>query len=325
MQRRDLLKLAAYGTGALAVGRRGVAQPAPIHHPIIDAHIHLFDPFRPGGVPWPEKDDAVLYKASTPERYVAMSAKFGVVGAIAIEASPLATDNQWLLNVAANHPVVVGIVGDLVPGTPEYLGDLERLHANPLFLGFRYGNLWSRDLAVDLKKPGFMDGLRALAQAGLVFESANPDPSLIRAILEVSERIDGLRIVIDHLPHAPIPTDASARKEYEANLRSLGENHRVFVKLSEIPVVANGKLVKDPGYYQAALDAIWNVFGEDRIIFGSDWPNSDHVAPFADTMSIVRGYIARKSSGAAEKYFWKNSIAAYKWRPRKADQPSVAV
>lgn len=323
MQRRDLLKLAAYSAGALAIDRRAAAQPEPIHHPILDAHIHLFDPFRPGGVPWPDKGDAVLYKASTPERYVAMSAKFGVVGAIAIEASFVASDNQWLLNVAANHPVIVGVVGDLVPGSPDYLGDLERLHANPLFLGFRYGNLWNRDLAVDLKKPGFMDGLSALAQAGLVFESANPDPSLIRAILQVSDRFDGLRIVIDHLPHAPIPTEGVSRRDYEANLRRLGENPHVFVKLSEIPVVTNGKLVKDPGYYQAPLDAIWNVFGEDRIIFGSDWPNSDHVAPFADTMSIVKGYIARKSSGAAEKYFWKNSIAAYKWRPRKPDQPSV--
>ena len=116
MQRRALLNLAAYGAGALAIGRRSAAQQKSIHHPIIDAHIHLFDPTRPGGVPWPEKDDAVLYKPSTPERYVATSAKFGVVGAIAIEASPLASDNEWLLNVATNHPVIVGIIGDLVPG-----------------------------------------------------------------------------------------------------------------------------------------------------------------------------------------------------------------
>jgi predicted TIM-barrel fold metal-dependent hydrolase len=325
MQRRDLLKLAAYGAGALAIGRRSAAQQKTIHHPIIDAHIHLFDPTRPGGVPWPEKDDAVLYKPSTPERYVGISAKFGVVGAIAIEASPLASDNEWLLNVAAHHPVIVGVIGDLVPGTPAYLGDLERLHTNPLFLGFRYGNLWNRDLAVDLRKPGFIDGLNALARAGLVFESANPDESLIRAILEVSERVHGLRIVIDHLPHAPIPAVEGARKEYEANLRRLGENPDVFVKLSEIPVVMNGKLIKDPGYYRAPLDAIWNVFGEDRILLGSDWPNSDHVAPFADTISIVKEYISQKSSGAAEKYFWKNSIAAYKWRPRRPDQPSIGV
>jgi L-fuconolactonase len=133
--------------------------------------------------------------------------------------------------------------------------------------------------------------------------------------------VHGLRIVIDHLPHAPIPAGDAARKEYEANLRRLGENPDVFVKLSEIPVVMNGKLIRDPGYYRAPLDAIWNVFGEDHILFGSDWPNSDHVAPFADTISIVREYISGKPVEAAAKYFWKNSLAAYKWHPRRPDQP----
>jgi predicted TIM-barrel fold metal-dependent hydrolase len=319
MRRRDLLKLAAYSAGALAVARPTLALPQP--HPIVDAQSHWFDPTRPGGVPWPEKEDTALYKPALPERYFALSKPFGVVGAVAIEASSLASDNQWLLNVAEKHPIIVGIIGDLVPTSPSFLKDLERLHANPLFLGFRYGNLWDRDLAVDLDKPGFVDGLKALAQAGLVFESANPDPSLIRAILKVSQRVPGLRIVIDHLPHAPVPTEQAARQEYEANLRHLAENPGVFIKLSEIPVVMNGKLVTDPSFYRGPLDAIWDVFGEDHILFGSDWPNSDHVEPIADTFAIVHEYISRKSPAAAEKYFWKNSVAAYKWRRRTPDQP----
>jgi predicted TIM-barrel fold metal-dependent hydrolase len=93
------------------------------------------------------------------------------------------------------------------------------------------------------------------------------------------------------------------------------------VKLSEIPVVANGKLVTDPLAYRDSLDAIWSVFGEDRILFGSDWPNSDHVATYAETVGIVRGYISQKSHAAQEKYFWKNSIAAYKWKRRRPNQP----
>jgi L-fuconolactonase len=325
MQRRDLLKLAAYSAGSLAT--RGYATALPdagsIRGPIIDGHIHLFDPSRPGGIPWPEKDDTVLYKPALPERYAALSAPFGVVGAIAIEASPLASDNQWLLQVAANHPVIVGVIGDLVPATPSYLRDLERLHADPLFLGFRYGNLWKRDLAVDIQKPGFADGLKSLAQAGLVFETANPDPSLIRAVLNAADRVPDLRIVIDHLPHAPVPSESVARMEYWANLRRLAQSPHVFVKLSEIPVIVNGKLITNRDFYKGSLDAIWDIFGEDHILFGSDWPNSDTVAPYAETFAIVNGYISQKSTAVREKFFWKNSIAAYKWHRRKPDQPAL--
>jgi predicted TIM-barrel fold metal-dependent hydrolase len=327
MQRRDLLRLAALSVGASALRRPATALPlsaqdsGPI--PVIDAHIHLFDTLRPGGVPWPEKTDTVLYKPALPQRYIAESALFGIVGAIAIEASPLATDNQWLLNVAANQPVIVGVIGDLVPGTPPYLQDLERLHSNSLFLGIRYGNLWNRDLAADLENPGFIDGLKALAAAGLVLETANPDPRLIDAIVEVAERVPDLRIVIDHLPHAPIPTEPDARDRYWENLRLLAGSPRVFVKLSEIPVRTNEKLVTDQHFYQASLDAIWDIFGEDHILFGSDWPNSDHVATYSQTFSIVRGYMARKTPAAREKYFWKNSIAAYKWQRRRSNQPAL--
>jgi predicted TIM-barrel fold metal-dependent hydrolase len=321
MQRREALKLVACGAGSLAFQPTFASAEARV--PIIDAHIHLFDPTRRGGVPWPPPDDAVLYKTSSPERYVALAKPLGIVGAIAIEASPLASDNQWLLNVAAKHPVIVGVIGDLIPGSATYSADLDRLHANPLFLGFRYGNLWNRDLSVDLQKPGFLEGLKALAQAGLVLESANPDPTLIHAIRRVAERVPELRIVIDHLPHAAVPDEGSAQKQYWSDLRQLAQGKTVFVKLSEIPAVKAGSVVTDAAFYKGALDAIWNVFGEDRILFGSDWPNSDHVAPIETTLSIVRAYIAPKGHVVEEKFFWKNSIAAYRWHRRLPSQPQL--
>ncbi|WP_348269139.1 amidohydrolase family protein [Edaphobacter paludis] len=322
MRRRNFLKLAA-SAGASWATRPIHAAVSASQIPIIDAHIHLFDPGRPGGVPWPEPSDTVIYKPALPDRYAKITAPLGVVGAIAIEASPLLRDNDWVLEVAARNPVIVGMVGDLIPGTPDYAKELERLHANSLFLGIRYGNLWKRDLGVDSRNPDFISDLKRLSGYGLELDSANPDDDLIRAIVGVSDKIPELRIVIDHLPSAPIPPPGTARNEYWSNLRHCAANPNIFIKLSEIPVRVGQNVPKDPAYYRERLDIIWNIFGEDRILYGSDWPNSDHLATYADTLALVRGYVLPKGNAVAQKFFWKNSMAAYKWRPRSASQENL--
>jgi L-fuconolactonase len=318
MQRREFLKLGA----SLAAGwvSAAVAEPLSPTVPVIDTHIHLFDPGRPGGVPWPAKTDTALYQAALPDRYARIARPLGVVGAIVIEASPLATDNDWVLNQAANHPIIVGMVGDLIPGTPSYQKDLERLHANPLFLGIRYGNLWNRDLAVDAQKPEFLPGLKMLAERGLVLDSANPDPSLIRAIAGVADHLPELRIVIDHLPTARVPAETAARDEYWSLLRHLAQNKNIFVKLSEV-AAARIEEAGGPNFYRERLDALWDIFSEDHVLYASDWPNSDHHATYEESISIVRNYVEPKGRSVAEKFFWKNSVAAYHWQRRQADQP----
>ena len=131
--------------------------------------------------------------------------------------------------------------------------------------------------------------------------------------------------MIDHLPSATVPVERSASKEYWANLRSLSQNARVFVKLSEIPVRVASNVPKDVSFYKDKLNRIWDVFGEDHVLFGSDWPNSDHLATYPETLDLVRRYVSTKGSVALQKYFWQNSIVAYRWRPRNPDQAFVTL
>lgn len=319
ISRRDLLRSGACMTGALISGAAGASTPSSI--PVIDTHIHLFDPTRAGGVPWPEPSDTVLYKPALPDRYQQIARSFGVVGAIAIEASPLAKDNDWLLATAARSPLIVGIIGDLVPGSPEFANELERLRKDPLFLGLRYGNLWNRNLVEDVHRPGFVDGLKLVSQAKLVFESANPNPALVATLADIADRIPDLTIVVDHLPHAAVPDDPKVKAAYMASLRRLGGAPGIFVKLSEVPLEQGGTVSKNFASYKDTLDELWNVFGEDKVLFGSDWPNSDHLLPFSDTVGILKTYALGKSFMAQEKLFWRNSIHAYRWRPRLPNQP----
>ena len=326
LKRRTFLQSSA---GAALAGLAAGQNP-PI--PVIDTHIHLFDVSRPQGVPWPPKDNAVLYKTALPERYRKLATQFGIVGAIEIEASPWLEDNQWVLDVAAKDKILVGTVGDIEPGTPDFRKSLERFHRNPLFRGIRYGNLWERDsggkhtddLGKMIGRREFVDDLKALASADLGLDSANPTPALIGALVRTSDAVPNLRIVIDHLPKLVIPSDAAAKKAYYADLHELGKRPQVFVKISSVLQRVDGRVPEDLGLYRGLLDELWGVFGEDRVLYGSDWPNSDTLAEYPHVFRIVKEYVGGKNRAVQEKYFWRNSRAAYKWVKREGSQPGVS-
>lgn len=312
------MKSAAAMALTAAVDPAIAAAPTPV--PVIDAHIHLFDPTRPGGIPWPDKSNTVLYQPALPSRYAKLAEPHGVVGAIAVECSPWMVDNFWLLDIVEKSPLMLGFIGDLEPETPDFAATLDRLHLSPRFLGIRYGNLWGRDPHESAHTWEFISGLKLLVQAGLVLETANPDPDLIAAVVEISDRVPELRIVLDHLPHADAPTDPDARKTYQDNLRELSHRPTIFVKGSEIVRRVDGRVSFDISAYKESLDRLWDLFGEDRIFFGSDWPNSDTLATYDETFGVAQRYIATRSAGAQQKYFWKNSISVYNWQPRTAAQ-----
>ena len=304
-----------------SVAATAVAQALPI--PIIDAHIHLFDPARPQGAPYsgPRPAPGQTPIAAYPDRYRRLASPLGVVGAIKVEASPWIEDNLWVLEVAERDPIIVGVVGNLEPEKPEFPEYLDRYHKNPLFRGIRCGNLWGRDIAKQSADPAFIGGLKRLADADLVMDTANPRVSLLEASLRISDAVPRLRIVLDHLPALdPSKEDQAA---YDAALREIGKRPQIFVKLSEIIHRVNGQVATDLGASRARLDMLMGVFGEDRVVFGSDWPNSDGVAPIEQVFAIAKEYFRDKPRTAAEKYFWKNSVAVYKWIKRDASQPRV--
>jgi L-fuconolactonase len=322
LNRRTFLHSSA---GLTLAGLAAAQKPAI---PVIDTHIHLFDVGRPQGVPWPPKNETVLYKTALPDRYRSLAMQFGVVGAIEVEASSWLEDNQWVLDLAARDRILVGTVGNIEPGTPEFGKQLERFHRNPLYRGIRYGNLWDRDggrhddLDKNIVRPDFVADLKLLASVGLGLDSANPNPSLIHGLLRTSDAVPNLRIVIDHLPKLEVPTEAAARKAYYDNLHELGTRPTVFVKISSVLRRIDGHVPEDLGFYRGTLDELWGIFGDDRVIFGSDWPNNDLWAEYAHIFKIVHDYVSAKPREVQEKYFWKNSRVAYHWVKRDGSQPS---
>lgn len=281
------------------------AAPAPSR--IIDTHTHFYDPARPGGVPWPPKNEPLLYRTVLPAEYRKMAEPLGVTGTIEVEASPLLEDNQWVLNLAAKDKFLVGTVGDLEPGQEGFGRNLERFHKNPLFLGIRVGVLWGRNLWQDLQRPHYFSDLKLVADAGLEIDVVGDgDVSILPAILNISDVIPKLRIVIDHLPFDI--------KGMQAQMRAIGQRPQIYAKVSNVLRRVEGKVPTDLAYYRPSLDYLWDTFGEDRLLYGSNWPVSDRIAPFEVALRVVKEYFAAKGDDATQKYFWKNSQAAYRWK-----------
>jgi predicted TIM-barrel fold metal-dependent hydrolase len=316
MRRREFL-----GTAAAAAFWTSVAEAAaPLADiPIIDTHVHLFDSRRPQGVPYAGSPEWAKEKngVALPSTYRAYAQPLNIVGAVELEASPWIEDNLWVLEQEHSDPLFVGTVGDLEPEKPEFAEIYARFRKDPLFLGIRCGNIWNRDVGKQINDAKFIDGLKRVADADQVMDSANPTVELLQAMIKINDKVPNLRIMIDHLPSFdPTPEQ---QKPYEDALKEIHGRPNIWAKLSEI----DHRTMKARGLaaHKARMDQLMDAFGEDRVVFGSDWPNSWGTATPAQIVDIARAYFATRSRAAAEKYFWKNSLVFYKWKKRAKNQP----
>lgn len=305
--RRDFL-----GTIALAAATSaGVLPAADPVDTIIDTHTHFFDPTRKDGPPWPGKDDKLLYRAVLPEEFQTLTKPHHVTGTVVVEASPRVEDNQWILDLAERNPFLVGLVGNLPVGTPEFAGHLQRFAKNPRFRGLRVSH---SGIKAGLASQEYLDDLRRLVEQDLELD-INGGPDMLPDIARVAKLIPDLRIVINHVANLQIDGQAPPA-EWVAGMQACAASKNVFCKVSALVEGArrdNQLSPDDLQFYVPVLDVVWNAFGEDRLVYGSNWPVSLRFAPYAQVQQIASEYFQSKGRPAFEKFFWKNSQAAYKW------------
>ena len=156
--------------------------------------------------------------------------------------------------------------------------------------------------------------MKRIADLDLSIDALGGVPSLAPT-LALSRLLPGLRIVIDHVPFKDWDGNAAAIRPA---LAELARRPNVFAKISDVVRRVNDKIIDDPAHYRPGLDALCDLFGPDRVVYGSNWPVSDRIAPYATIHRVVAGYFASKGPAVMEKYFWRNSLVAYRWLRRGA-------
>jgi predicted TIM-barrel fold metal-dependent hydrolase len=329
ISRREFIGTAAIAGVALsgAIDALAAAPDAkPV--PIIDSHIHLFDNARPvfsgymGSAAY-----RALSKPSLPSMYAPLAKPAGIVGAIVVESASFIDDNLWYLEVCAADPFMVGVSGSLDPSSPDFGRYVTHFHRDPLYRAIRASRFYNADGPGDTGKvtlkPDQVANLKLLAQADLALDTANPSINLMQANVLLADAIPNLRIIMDHLPSFDPTPDG--QKAYEAVVKAMADHPNIFVKLTEVyhPRLSDNVIVKDYEFLRARLEYLFDTFGEDRVIFGTDYPNSYGVATIPEEVELVKRFFSTKPRDIQEKYFWKNSANVYKWKSRAPDQPGL--
>lgn len=299
-----IVVVAGVSLGCASKSGQGAADDIPI----IDTHIHLYDTTRPEGLPWPPREDTVLYRPILTEQFNEVADANGVNATVIVEASEWIEDNQWVLDLVEDEPDrYIGLVGSLVIGSPEFETNLERFAADSRYVGIRMRERPGREAYFN---DAVWRDLEALASMGktldvLMFQFSLSDVDMI------AKRNPDLKILINHVAGADIdgkPVDPVWLKDLETAAR----NPNVFCKVSGLfQQSRQTPSPKETEFYRPVLDALWDTFGEDRLIYGSNWPVTMRGGHYSDYKNVVMEYFTPKGLEVLEKLLYRNALQFY--------------
>ncbi len=275
---------------------------------VIDCHVHLWDIARPAGLGWIKKDDKILNRSFLPADHKPVAKANGVSGIVVVQAGQSLPDNQWNLDITAHNPQLYrGIVGNLseIIGTPAFKPLFEKLCEDPRYVGYRLSGRYQEKLSDAL-----FDDLRLTAQKGRTVDFL-VGGYRFEDIAEIARRVPDLRIILDHFGGVKLNgllLDAA----WVAQFRTVSGNKNIHCKISAM----FGRWEKQPApqdlaLYKEVLDLAFECFGEDRIIYGSDWPVTEATADYAAVLRLTRAYFDAKGPAISAKLFHQNAAKFY--------------
>ena len=278
--------------------------------PIIDTHVHLWDTSRPE-MTWPRAGHA-LFKPFLPPQHEPICAANDVTGVVVVLSGQALVDNQWNLDVTAHNPTLYrGVVGNMSKaiGTDEFAPLFRRLCDDPRYLGYRLSGRYQDEFS-----EAFWRDLKLTAEMGKTLDVLCGSYSLAD-VDEIARRLPELRIIINHFGNIKL-SDEPLDPAWIASFRQLAQRPNVHCKFSAFyGRFQEQPAPKTPEAYQTIVDLAFECFGEDRLIYGSDWPVTTQTGDYASVLALTRSFLANKSSAVARKVLHDNAVRVYRLNP----------
>jgi L-fuconolactonase len=325
------LQAAAAGLAAAPLlGTRGAfaAEPwaatpavaaAPANQPnglsIIDAHIHLWD-LSQYPVPW-IAGTPVLEKSYLLQDFKDQSAGLGLAGMVYVQASWAVEysllEADYVADLAANDPFVQGMVAyaplEYGEQVRSYLDAL--MTRGPIIKGIRRILPDTTDKKFDMAS--YIRGIQILPEYGLSFDILGnvhaQGPGHLDMAINIAQQAPDTSLIIDHLLKPDI--EKHVMEPWKTKFAELASFPNVWTKISGMITEAD-VTSWTPNDLKPYVDHALSVFGEDRVVFGGDWPPVLIAGSYDRWVRALEDLTSGTSAAGRRKLFGDNARRFYR-------------
>ncbi len=271
----------------------------------IDSHQHFWLYDAPE-YPWIDESKHALKRDYLPSDLEPLMASNGIDGTVAVQARQNLRETDFLLDLADSCNFIRGVVGWVDLRAADIEAQLERFAPHPRLVGVRH---IVHDEADDRFMLGgsFLDGLALLQQYKLTYDLLLY-PRHLRVAIDVVKRFPDQLFTLDHIAKPFIKDDII--EPWASEIRELASYENVCCKVSGLVTEAAWQAwTRDD--YAPYLDVVFDCFGIDRLMFGSDWPVCTLSGSYSEVVGIVESYIAALSEDERAKIMGGNACDFY--------------
>lgn len=276
----------------------------------IDAHQHYWHPQR-GDYDWMPMDNAVLARPYHPADLAPELDAAGIARTVLVQAAATVEETEYMLGIADATESVAAVVGWIDFEDRTHLKHLERLKDHPKFVGVR-------PMIQDIPDDDWMlrDDLRwayeALVDLDLTFDALGFSRHLAN-FLTVLTRHPDLQVVVDHAMKPQIRDHGTAREEYAfwaEGMARIARETAACCKLSGLVTEAGADW--RTGDLEPYAAHVLEVFGPQRVMWGSDWPVCRLRSDYADWHKAAEVLTAHLSEADREAVFGGTAARFYR-------------
>lgn len=271
----------------------------------IDSHQHFWI-YEAPEYPWIDESKYALKRDYLPSDLEPLMAFNSIDGTVAVQARQNLRETDFLLDLADSCGFIRGVVGWVDLRAEDIEAQLERFAPHPRLVGVRH---IVHDEADDRFMLGgsFLDGLALLQQYKLTYDLLLY-PRHLRVAIDVVKRFPDQPFTLDHIAK-PFIKDGII-EPWASEIRELASYENVWCKVSGLVTEAAWQAwTRDD--YAPYLDVVFDCFGIDRLMFGSDWPVCTLSGSYNEVVGIVESYIAALSEDEQAKVMGGNACEFY--------------